>query len=785
MTDARRADAVALLAILLAGCLSAVWAFVVPIFQAPDEPAHFDYAISIYNAHGLVRVSDGRPAWIASPYTKYLMRATDWERIAWHSSMRAPAGYGSHAYFARLDAGAPSLRTPTAPNGTVNYIAPYYPFAFYGLEALWMHAASLLNGSIATTFFAARLLCVFLTMLGLYFNYRTALNLGIPRWTSVALVAAVGFFPLTTFVSSYVQPDNLAYMLVSATLFFATALRAQQLQRSTFVALGLSLGLLAVTKYHIFIAVAIPVLALAAARLIQSQLPPPRRWALATAAVLPTVALLFAQYMAVNRGAGPANVMHSDLTSNYLLGVMAQGIVPALRYAVVSGAAAFMDCFVTGGCAATFWQTIGWVDTPIVIVSPSVELWLRTAIGVSSLAAAVILIFFACRNSLRVIAAALRGHVRAALSVATGDPVLNSYLCFMALIIALYIASNNVFGAEGRQLYPFIFPAFLCFVWYAPRALRKEHRTASGVLAGALLAYALVASAYATADLRRRYYSPSDARYVVTMPATPQVARQTDGVLFPIVSAEYHVNGSNYPFGFTRGMRLLVDGSALLPGSREVPSTVAVLVDGRRALPVLTNQYLYTIAEATHSIGDGYSAFYAPLSTLGLQDGAHVVTAYAKVPGTDRYDPVPPARVFFMISAGERLSASSLHEIDRAPTLPGSLWRAGACNHAVALFAGKIAPALARAQAGAWLLVDRRPYPARLGTDGSFVGAVTEAALPPGRHRVTAYAIDGSGRSARVVQGADVEIGPRNSMAEYLRAPSAACADPLAQLELG
>ncbi len=225
-------------------------------------------------------------------------------------------------------------------------------------------------------------------------------------------------------------------------------------------------------------------------------------------------------------------------------------------------------------------------------------------------------------------------------------------------------------------------------------------------------------------------------------------------------------------------------GSALLPGSREVPSTVAVLVDGRRALPVLTNQYLYTIAETTHSIADGYSGFYAPLSTLGLKDGAHVVTAYAKVPDTDRYDPIPPARVFFVTNADGRLSSSSLHEIDRAPTVPGSIRRSGSCNHAVALFAGNISPALGRSQAAAWLLADGRPYPARLSTDGSFVGAIPEAALPPGHHRVTAYAIDRFGRSARVVQSADVEVRPRNPMVEYLSAPSPACADPLAQLEL-
>ena len=41
-----------------------------------------------------------------------------------------------------------------------------------------MHAVSAFTGSLVSIFFAARLLCVFLLMLGLYFNYRTALELG-------------------------------------------------------------------------------------------------------------------------------------------------------------------------------------------------------------------------------------------------------------------------------------------------------------------------------------------------------------------------------------------------------------------------------------------------------------------------------------------------------------------------------------------------------------------------------------------------------------------------------
>ncbi len=134
----RAADIGALVAILIAGALSTFWAFYVPIFQAPDEPAHFDYAMSIYQAKRLVRLTDGKPGWLVSPYTNYLLRASDFDRIAWHSSMRAPSGYGTRAYFAEFDAQAPSLTARFPKSDTINYIVPDYPFGFYALEALWM-----------------------------------------------------------------------------------------------------------------------------------------------------------------------------------------------------------------------------------------------------------------------------------------------------------------------------------------------------------------------------------------------------------------------------------------------------------------------------------------------------------------------------------------------------------------------------------------------------------------------------------------------------------------------
>ncbi len=77
MSDARRANIAVAIVILLAGGLSTIWVFLVPMFQAPDEPVHFDYAASIYSAGRLITLDDGTPDWIVSPYTKYLMRAAD------------------------------------------------------------------------------------------------------------------------------------------------------------------------------------------------------------------------------------------------------------------------------------------------------------------------------------------------------------------------------------------------------------------------------------------------------------------------------------------------------------------------------------------------------------------------------------------------------------------------------------------------------------------------------------------------------------------------------------
>ncbi|HEY1883617.1 MAG TPA: DUF2142 domain-containing protein [Candidatus Cybelea sp.] len=788
-----RATTAALLAILVSGLVSAYWAFHVPIFQAPDEPAHFDYAISIYNAHRLVRLSDGKPGWIVSPYTNYLLRASDFERIAWHSSMRVPAGYGTQSFFSHLDSNAPNLHTPLAPTGEINYIVPTYPFGFYALEAVWMHTVALFTGSIVTVFFAARLLCVLLTMAALGFNYWTAIRLGLPRWASVALVAAIGLLPLTSFVSSYIQPDNLAYALVSAALFFAVTLRRNR-SPVTLCGLALSLGFLAVTKYQFFLATAVPSLALVALSLRNG-----RRsgWLSALrvgAVLLPSLALLSVQRFYVD-ASSTRGVLLTPSHSDYLLNIAALGARPLFAYLAANTVGAFSECFNTGLCAATFWQVVGWFDTPIVIVSANVERIMRVIISLASIVTAILVAYLVARNFSRLLACAVRGHWRAALRAAAGDSVLNSYLLFVGLILVLYLMTNNSFAIEGRHWYPFIFASFLCFVWYAPRALGRRKTAIPTALAITLLAYSLLASGYAAASVSQRYYGPQTTGFVSEYPLG-RVVPGSAGVLWSVVDARYHAV-SETPFSYSPGTRLLASGG-VFPSEGRFPTVTSVVLDQRVAIPVLSNQYHLRVGEAAHDFRNGYDAFYAFLSTRGLRDGPHLVTAYAQVPGRNAFQSIFPARVFFITENDGSLPPSIMRVLAKAPILGGEMAAAGVCKGtalldrgdvsarpgAALLFAGRIDRAANLQPIAVWFLVNSRPVPGRLASGGgSFAGIVPTVDLAPGLYRVAAYAIlKGAPRPVRIGGVARFRIVPGKPGAGLQPRAPAACSDPFGQL---
>src|SRR5262249_50710737 len=70
---------------------------------------------------------------------------------------------------------------------------------------------------------------------------------------ALLLTALVGFFPMTTFVAAYIQPDNLALTLCSLCWYLALVSRRKSDSMTLLACLGMALGALLVTKQHFYL----------------------------------------------------------------------------------------------------------------------------------------------------------------------------------------------------------------------------------------------------------------------------------------------------------------------------------------------------------------------------------------------------------------------------------------------------------------------------------------------------------------------------------------------------
>ncbi len=722
--------------------------------------------------------------------------------------MHVRPAYGTFAYFHALDASAPPAGVAAPHTRHVNYIVRLYPFGFYGLEALVMGAVTALTGSLTAVFFAARLVCVALTMLALFFSYRTALNLGVPPWTSVALAGAVGLFPMTSMVSAYVQPDNLAFAALSAALFFATQFRHAKATPLGVVPLGLALGVLAVTKYQFLLSAALPIALMLSVTLRRQRSDMATVGGCIAAFLLPAALLLAVQHWYVDGGTAIVRAAPSDIGLTYVRDVAALGAGPLIHYVISSLAGAFSGCWISGICAAGYWGGTGWGDTPIVIGTLTTQGLLRAAISLLSLATALIVAFACVRNAGRLLRAALRGHALRALWVAVSDPAIGGYLMFAAVIFALYIATNNVFGLSGRHWYPYVFVAFLCFVWYAPRALGGRRAATTGAaLSSALLLYSLVAAGCTLHDVRQRYYGPDTGSYITTMAATTTAAGI--GANWPLNDATYMFAPSRLTFDFPRGLSVEATGWALeANGAGAAP--VAVLLDGERPLAVLARQYLFGVAELAHSIAAGYSGFSAVINTSQLAYGPHTVAAYARAGAGQPYRVIRPMRTFFVTAPDRRMPRTFLGTLRRARGATLSLEPLQTCRGdlsydakvatvaqgTVLLVRGIMRTHDASHYGVAWLLAGNRPYAATL-HGNAFVGILPTQHVSPGKTRVSFLAqlvppqaphhagdtFQTNKMPVNVSLGTlQLQVTPSDRLPPMHAGTAAACVDPLREL---
>jgi hypothetical protein len=492
-----------LCAIVLGSCtLSMRWVFLVPIFESPDEDTHYDYALCLSELGKLIRanhkITGDWPSWVVAPYIHphvgFLTKETDKHSVACHPDRHVPADYGSRDYFKRLNQNAPRdydlEDMPYTPA-----LAAIYPYGYYTVLAAWIRVVRIIiHDKPVAIFFAARIFSVLLLACSLILSYAIARELRLRRDLAFLLTACVGFFPLTSFVSSYVQPDNLAWTLVSLCFYLGLLLRRRPEGLWLQAVLGLALGCLLVTKAHFCACVSLPILAMLAVELYRPNVKCLVRYVILGLFVAVPALVLESIHLWVVSGSTSCYTEPVRYTSfnEFVLGGFTNAV---------------WDYFVWN-THLSFWGIFGWMDTHIYIRDLK---WTQRVRFVQQVSAWLFLVLTLVRLeqvASRLIRLARKGRRRLALRMALSNVPLNSYFLFTVFMLGLYVYYQNRFGAQGRNWVPYLFPTFLTSAIYAPKALtmRKARLACTWAVILGLLLYCAFGGYYSIKIIKLRYY---------------------------------------------------------------------------------------------------------------------------------------------------------------------------------------------------------------------------------------------------------------------------------------
>ena len=628
-----RAANFVLAAIVLASCSVALaWVFYVPMFEAPDETVHYEYSAALYSAGGLVAPRDANhltaPAGRPLPYPTYLEDQAAVAVIAEKLDVKAPAGYGSSSYYTAVDNGArgtdSQLFSPP--------LLRYYPFGYYLLDAAVMGTTALFTKSPVSLFFAARTLSVALLAISLVLTYLLLRRLRCGRSLALVLTGVIGLFPMTTMLSSSVQSDSLSFTLSTLALLAALEVRRRPHDLRWIAVLGLSLGLLLVTKVHYFAIVGTAVGAMIVTQRFEAR--DARRWPLEAALLLVPAIVLESIQVWTQWGSPP------------LIAVAQLGDIPDYRSALAGGPAGiagyvgrittftFLD-HTFGREFSSFWGVFGWVDTPLVLGSPAitVAVWFLIA-GISILLLACTLVRLG-QVGYRLLRVSRRGHARQALRMAFSNPVAISFF----LLAAFLFSVEGYPGIQGRYYFPLLPAVFWVALKYAPRALPGKFGPALfRMQVAGLVMYTVTGAVFAFPTLTARYYA--HGRDLVP------VAREA--LASDPQAGHYQVTRLRLPeatlgVGRLQPDRVAVVGWAIDDQAAAPATTVFIDVDGQ---PFQQAVYGDDSPQAAATLGSARYAncgFDAILDTTRLAPGPHLLTVrVVSADGRRLYAPGPP-----------------------------------------------------------------------------------------------------------------------------------------------
>lgn len=483
------------------GCL---WVNLVPAFESPDESAHFDYAYALASAGGLLRSADGPVG--DDPRVATAIRATDLARIAHHHDERVATTFRNVRFRALLRLENDAYRDYSArlPESVRPELASVYPFVPYAVYAL---AAYPFRNDVLASLYACRFASVALTAIGLLAWSRILRRLRVGKIHSLALLAIVAFFPLTSFVGSYVQPDGVAFAIVSLLLLVTLRIRDGHADIVHGIAYAFLVSILYGSKLQFAFAVGIATI-VPVVRAYRRDPSGRKRSKIVASALVAGIGIMYAS---------TRWVMHDDTSSNYFQGphtltsAFAQHASSRpLTYLFSGTRDAVTDLFFGGIASRSFWGVFGWLDAPIQIHDSRTTAAFATLETFATEVAGIAFVIALGSSLRRLGRIAWRRSPQTAFRIATNDPAINAYIVFALLIVSLYVVSADAFGAQGRDWFALEVVAFASASWYAVRALpRRWRRQGSAFVLASLALYASIGSVSAITTIEDRYYGPA------------------------------------------------------------------------------------------------------------------------------------------------------------------------------------------------------------------------------------------------------------------------------------
>ncbi|MEB3187522.1 MAG: hypothetical protein VKP72_08800 [bacterium] len=318
------------------------WWALMPLWQIPDEPAHFAYVQYWAESGHLPRATRERPQNEPSEEAAHTEKWTAFHDVTFHPDVRQPFTDGEDGPGEAELRDGPRLRRLKDGNSS----AATYPPLYYALARVPYHLFA--GGTIVDQVFAIRLVSVVLVVVTTWAASAMALELGLTAGLAACFALFVGMQPMLSMMGAAVNNDLLVIALCTVASWLLARIGRQgvSVRRVAGLALVVALGVLTKVQMLPFAVLVPPCLAIQ----LWLQRPGVRRAAIALGLYGGVVAAAYLGWNAFQawRGAALPPLPATPCDFNWYFNAVLWGFQGRTMAHMVN---------------TMFWAAFGWLDT--------------------------------------------------------------------------------------------------------------------------------------------------------------------------------------------------------------------------------------------------------------------------------------------------------------------------------------------------------------------------------------------------------------------------------------